>query len=45
VRQRLRFESGPLNGVNNIVEISPGPNGNASEKEKFLNEIDVLLTK
>ena len=41
VRKRLKFESGPLKNVNELVEISP--NGNAASRELFLKQIDDLL--
>lgn len=43
VRQRLKFERGPLNDVDNLIEISSGPMGKAEVREKFLTEIDNLL--
>ena len=43
VRQRLKFERGPLNDVDNLIEISSGPMGKAEIREKFLTEIDNLL--
>lgn len=43
VRKRLKFERGPLSGVKNLLEISPGPQGNPAERKKFLGEIDTLL--
>ncbi len=45
VRKRLKFERGPLNDVDNLVEISAGELGNAEAREKFLNDVDALLAK
>lgn len=43
VRKRLKFAKGPLSGVSNLVQISPGPQGNPAERKKFLGEVDALL--
>ena len=38
VRERLRFESGPLVGINDLREIAEG----GKEREEFVNQIDAL---
>jgi hypothetical protein len=43
VRKRLKFARGPLNEVDDLVEISGLGLGDAGAREKFLNEIDALL--
>lgn len=45
VRKRLKFEQGPLRDVNDLVEISGLGMGNEDSREKFLDDVDKLLSK
>lgn len=45
VRNRLKFERGPLKEVDDLVEISGLSMGNAAAREKFLDQIDEILEK
>mmetsp|Transcript_18041 Transcript_18041/g.22090 ORF Transcript_18041/g.22090 Transcript_18041/m.22090 type:complete len:308 (+) Transcript_18041:115-1038(+) len=45
VRQRLKFERGPLSEVEDLIEISAGGMGTTSARDNFLDEIDAILAK